>query len=1138
MLHEGELGVHPPGALGVAFFIHASAECFIGRGGDGITQPLKDAGTLHLDASCRFRSVALRGRIFANLLEADAQDRMPEVLLVCCNPDQLGLFTAELTRYLENLSGRGRLATVEHVRREMPILLILPNGILAEQTLATFTEQLQESVLMKRLPGVDEAMQAAIFDRVVRGVSLQAGGRRGAGADTVYLLERKGLIVFAGGGETARERIETVLTAHDYPFQHARGVPGTRIEFDKAMISIVLNVGGLIHTVKADGELIDLRMGDLCKDPTKADFVGEITRAVFDVGQAAGAYPPEARYEDIWAGHRATILAHSGHVTSSLKSFRDALDAGLASIQLFSNEEWILTPLARYAGNAGLHQEQALFHALKRRVKESMARAIHRRAQGADGAGGKRTMKLNAQRNFAIELYEADSDKLVLIGTMLDNEHLIKLELEIFLPDEQITRSKLDMVRIPFPVCREVATLADRLVGLRIERGVINEITRRIGGHLGCSHIKELASNMVYFAASTLVGHRLGMDPNDPAFANRPPDERFELTKQLLSDSCLAYCQSTAWGLDERIGIKKIGEEYTHPIPLGEHEPSLGAVLKDRAARWADRPYLRFWKDGRPESLTFGAFAARVWQIARHLIEQGLNRGDRVVVVSENRPEMYLAEMAAMTVGAVSVPVYAAASGQTIGFILERTRPRCVVVSGAHQLTKIERARHPWIEKFHAMDFDAACRSWGAADFAELTTGGGVPEARLESHVAAVLADDLCVMPYTSGTTGTPKGVRLCHRHLISQQKGISLVWDLTENDVFMNHLPWHHAFGGLFERYMTLYHGAELCLADADARDVERLLENWRVFDPSVFFAVPWTHDRIVQRAREDRAVERIVFGGRLRFAFSAGALLPARVEAEYRRHSIPVVEGYGLTEAGPCVAVTTTDSRWRSQHVGFPLPGVKLRINSEQEILVKGVNVMEGYFDAEEETAHVITDDGWLRTGDLGEYTKEGLRLFGRKDGTFKLTTGMRVHPMRVETALVTESRYIRHVVVQGSGQDFVGALIYPDIEALTAWARDHGVDEANLVASPAVRELFAAELERINPMIEVKHQRVRRAVLADRPPSVGNGELTPLGKLVQPAVVNNYRKRIDALFLPEPPPEVIQVKPTYEEADLGVV
>jgi hypothetical protein len=338
----------------------------------------------------------------------------------------------------------------------VPILLILPNGILSEQTLHTYQDQLHEAVLMQRLPDLSDEMRTALFDRVVRGVSLQAGGRRGSGPHAVYLLERKGFIVFAGGGEYERQRVVDILTKHSYPFTHAAHVPGTRIEFDKAMISIVLNVGGLIHAVTADGELTDLRMGDLCKDATKTEFVDQITRAVFDVGKAIGAYPPELTYDEVWAVHRATILAHALHVTSSLKMFRDALAGGLKTVQLFSNEEWILTPLARYAAKAGLVKEETLFNALKRQVQASMARAIRRRDEDAHGSKERR-MRLIAQRNVGIELHEGGPDEFILIGTLLDSDHLVKLEMTVRVPDGQITRLKLDMVQVPFPVCREVS---------------------------------------------------------------------------------------------------------------------------------------------------------------------------------------------------------------------------------------------------------------------------------------------------------------------------------------------------------------------------------------------------------------------------------------------------------------------------------------------------------------------------------------------------------------------------------------------------------------------------------------------------------------------------------------------------------
>ncbi len=1127
MLRAGELGIQPPGALGVAFFVHASAECFIGRGGDGITQPLKAAGALRLLDEGKQRSLSLDGKIFANLLEADAMDRMPELLFLCCNPDQLALVTLDLTRFLENLAERNRLSSTEDIHRHVPVLLILPNGILAEQTVRTYEEQINESLLMGRLPGVTEAMVPALLGRLVRGISLQAGGRRGTGADTIYVLERKGSLLFAGGGDAERDRVEAVLSKHGYPSKHARGVPGTRIEFDKAMISIVLNVGGLIHMVQPSGELIDLRMGDLCKDPSKAEFVDRITRAVFDVGEAAGAYPPEAAFDEIWAGHRATILAHADHVTSSLKTFRDALSNGLNSVKLFSNEEWILSPLARYAANAGMYAEETLFLSLKKDVQAAMARAIRYR----DGAGngkpsGGVSMNLTAQRNIGLELFEAGADNLVAVGTMLDNEHLIKLEINIYLPDEQITRSKLNMIRVPFRVCREVEAVAEKLVGLRIEKGVLGQIVRRVGGHVGCSHIKELATNIVYFVASHLVRRRAGFDPTSLDFIHKPADERFALTKGLLRDSCLAYCQTTPQGLDEQIGIKRVGTEHTHAAPLGEYERSLGVMLADRVRRYGDRTYLRERRGPETRSMTWTELGRQVFQIARNLIHEGIRPGDRVAMISENRSEMFLFELATVIIGGVTVPVYAGYLPRQIAYLLGHARPKWVVVSGRHQLGKIEKDRHPSVRRYFCMDYDVDCSSWGAEEFSKLMLEGGASGEELQERIQAVQPDDLCVVMYTSGTTGMPKGVRLAHSNLLSQQKAIGLLWDLSEKDTVMGYLPWHHSFGGLFERFVTLYHGCEYCLDDSRGKDMDRLVENWKLYNPSLFFSVPRVHDLLLERCRANPEVDRAVFDGRLRFVFTAGASLPSPVASGYRERNIPVMEGWGLTETSPCVTLTPLGNKWKSGLVGFPIPGVKIRVDADQEILVKGPNVMDGYLDDEEATAHVIDEDGWFHSGDLGEFTNDGLRIFGRKDGAFKLTTGEKVHPQRIENVLINESPYISLALVVGSGRDYVGAAIFPAMGLLREWADRKGVAAENLVESQVVKEFFAEELARINPNIEVKYQRVSRAVLVGEEPSLANGELTPSGKVVRRAVMDHHADKIVRLFSSQDESDVIVV------------
>ncbi len=180
---------------------------------------------------------------------------------------------------------------------------------------------------------------------------------------------------------------------------------------------------------------------------------------------------------------------------------------------------------------------------------------------------------------------------------------------------------------------------------------------------------------------------------------------------------------------------------------------------------------------------------------------------------------------------------------------MSHSRPRFVVVSGNHQLDKIERGRHRSVEKFYVMDFNAESVAWGTSDFGALTAGGGATPERLQQRIDAALPDDLCMVMYTSGTTGPPKGVKLSHRNLISQQKALSLIWNVDDKDVLMSYLPWHHSFGGLFERFLTLYNGCELCLDDSRGRDIDRLIENWKTFDPTMFLSVPRVHDQLVAR-------------------------------------------------------------------------------------------------------------------------------------------------------------------------------------------------------------------------------------------------------------------------------------------------
>ncbi len=1124
MLATGKLGIHPPGALGVAFYLHANADCFVGRSGSKSTEVLHKNGILrYLDGDV-MRTVDIQDRVFTNPLDADSRGKLPELLFLCSTPDQLAEFTLEIIHYLENLSSRGHMQSVQDVRDYVPIVLILPNGICTERMISEASDQLNESRLMGRLPNFTSDMANALQNRLVRGVAMQAGGRKGSGDDSVYLVKGKGWIEFAGCAELETERIEAILSEKDYEFIHHNRTSGTRLEFDKAMISIVLNVGGLINTVCEDGSIVDVRMGDLCADPEKTDFVRKITEAVYRVGKAIGVYREDETYESIWSVHRETILKNRGHVTSSLKGFYDSLNQGLESVQLFTNEKWILQPLVEYAVTSGMAAEERLFNSLKRQVQQSMARAIRHKKEETNTGGGRKNMELIARRDMGIDLFKLNDEDLVVVGTMLDSNHLINLELTIHIPDEQIIASKLDMIRTPFPVCQEVQNSAERLVGLRIERGVMGEITRRIGGHEGCSHVKQIANNIVYFVAAYLARKRAGITEltTDQNFTS--PEERFNLTKGFLENSCLAYCQSTPRKMDSEIGTKRAGEEHTSLIPLGDYDSSLGLLLKDRAETFADKTYIKYRRGDENQTISWRAFAHHVFTIANNLIAEGIKQGDRVAMLSENRLEMFMFEMALMSIGGVTVPIFAGYPENQVDYILNHARPKHIVASCKKQYDKVTASSFKDITKSWVVD---EVEQTDADAFSSLLENDEAPTEKLDERINLVHGDDLCLIMYTSGTTGPPKGVRLTHRNIISQQKAISLLWDVDEDDTFLSYLPWHHSFGGLFERFMTLFNGATLGLDDSKGRDMERLVENWKLWEPTIFFSVPRVHEMLLSECKQNEEIDTMVFGERLRMVFTAGASLPATVEAGYRRHGIPVLEGWGLTETSPCVTVTTMDGTWRSGHVGMPIPGVRVKIDDSQEILVKGPNVMQGYLDDEDATARCIDRNGWFHTGDLGEFRKDGLRIFGRLDGAFKLTTGEKVHPQRIEITLANESEFISTALIVGSGQDYVGVILFPSQQNISAWLKENNLPlDSQLSCVPALRDLFARELERINAVIEVKYQRPVRAIIADNQLSLERGELTPSGKVVRVTVMGLYEDQIHDMFATNPSERVIRI------------
>jgi long-subunit acyl-CoA synthetase (AMP-forming) len=409
-----------------------------------------------------------------------------------------------------------------------------------------------------------------------------------------------------------------------------------------------------------------------------------------------------------------------------------------------------------------------------------------------------------------------------------------------------------------------------------------------------------------------------------------------------------------------------------------------------------------------------------------------------------------------------------------------------------------------------------------------------VSRETLDEAVSAVKLDDPCFMQYTSGTSGDPKGVLLTHRNIMSQQLALSSLWHISTESRFLSHLPWHHSFGGLFERFSALYNGAVLYLDDSLGKDIERLIENMSQVRPTQFFSVPRIHRALVNAAQLNPEVRDILCHPELQFIFTAAAPLPKEIGAYFKTQSIRVMEGWGLTETSPCVTLTPLDKERVHSYVGEPIPGCEILTNEESEILVRGPNVMAGYFKDPERTSDVMDSYGWFNTGDIGEITDYGLRLIGRRDGQFKLSNGERVSSTLVESALTSPSKWVQHAVALGAGEDFVAALIFPNFTNLESWAKEQGKpysDKLDMAKDEAVQDLISCEITGNMADFASKVMTVRGFAIIPEELSMGRGELTPSMKVIRHRVTAKYREYRDAIYRESGPPDkkqyVVMVK-----------
>jgi long-chain acyl-CoA synthetase len=515
---------------------------------------------------------------------------------------------------------------------------------------------------------------------------------------------------------------------------------------------------------------------------------------------------------------------------------------------------------------------------------------------------------------------------------------------------------------------------------------------------------------------------------------------------------------------------------------------TIPAFLAATFAERRDQSALGFIRNGDLQWRTWRQVDEEVTQKAAVLRTAGIEPGDRVAQVAENRYEWVITDLAIHLAGAVHVPMHVTLSGEQIAQQIADCGARLVIVSSRELLAKFGDRIDPttpiWVHDEPRPDLSQA------------PAPSPQPPAPSPQRPAPT-PDDLATILYTSGTTGQPRGVMLSQRNLASNAAAMADAHGGGRAQSRLNILPLSHIYARTCDLYTWVYRGSQFILGESR----ETLARDLKLAQPTALNAVPFVYQRIADQIRasgaaDEAAALRAFFGGRIERLSCGGAALAPDVEAWYARCGLPILTGYGLTESSPVISASTP-SRHRLGSVGAPLPGVEVRLADDGEILVRGPNIMLGYWQAGGlPCAGDSIRDGWLATGDLGELDDDGfLFIRGRKKELIVLSTGKKVSPTRVES-LLCASPLIEQAAVFGDGQPGLCALIVP--------ARSNGSVTKDVVEAEISRCLQSAAHE----------EKVRRFVLLDRLFSIERGELTPKMSLCRAIIARNFAKELAEL------------------------
>jgi long-chain acyl-CoA synthetase len=599
-------------------------------------------------------------------------------------------------------------------------------------------------------------------------------------------------------------------------------------------------------------------------------------------------------------------------------------------------------------------------------------------------------------------------------------------------------------------------------------------------------------------------------------------------------------------------GARAFPETDGRPQPTVETLADLLLHVRDHSAGRA--ALLAVKRGKRVEHLSTAEVLSAVHSLAIALEQRGVEKGQRIAIFAENRPEWHVVDFACHLLGAVTVPLYPTLTPAQVGYILRNSGSRWVFFSDATKGGIVASQRASLGRPIETVAFDEEARGDGLSLVRLQAEGAPLLASRpLASFVGRVGADDLASLIYTSGTTGDPKGVMLTHRNFVSNVLACADLYPIDASDVALSFLPLSHVFERTVD-YLFFLRGVAIHYAPSIERVPPLLLE----VVPTVMTSVPRVYERaylrVLANVERERAARRRVFrwalgvggraaaarrrgfvgpwlrlrrwlahrlvfraiqqrfGGRLRFAISGGAALSREVAGFFEAIGLQLYQGYGLTETAPVLAAERPGAV-RLGSVGPAVPGVELRIAEDGEILAKSPGLMRGYWEDPVATAEVIDADGWFHTGDVGRLDEDGfLFITDRKKDLLVTSGGKNIAPQPIEQLLVAQ-RFIAQAVVVGDGYPYVTALLVPRFEELPPELAPEDVRQA--VVDERVHELVEQAVHQVNRGL-ADHERIRNWRLLARELTIEEGEITPTLKVRRRAVLERHGELISSMYL----------------------